>query len=55
LRFGTFQVKLPEDFQFVHHGSENLNQIFSTDSSIHLKEKFISSKLLKVKTKMKMK
>jgi hypothetical protein len=31
---GTFHVKTPKNFQFFQHGSENRNQIFSTDSPI---------------------
>jgi hypothetical protein len=49
---GTFHVKTPKDFQVFHHGSENLNQIFSTDSPIKLKLRFRTSKLSKTKTRI---
>jgi hypothetical protein len=37
LTYGTFHVKTLKDFQIFHHGSESLNQIFSTDSPFKLK------------------
>jgi hypothetical protein len=41
-----------ESTQGWHHGSENLNQIFLMDSSIHLKYRFILAKLSKIKTRI---
>ena len=35
-----------------HHGSENLNQTFSIDSSINLKYRFRTTKLSKMKTRI---
>jgi hypothetical protein len=52
ISFGTFHVKKPKVVTFFRHGSENLNQIFLTDSPINLKYRFILAKLTKMKTRI---